>query len=391
LYGPDTARATKLVAALFTRPSRRDADAMESWTLEAGDVRNDPVVAAHLAAWLKSHGVKDTITTDRIIGCPHQEGIDYPMGRACPQCPLWADIDRFTHERLAPPVATMSPEVVIAELSQHHPTPPVEALESADAHREALTQPLLDAIEGCLARGDHASDEQAQLLSHALYLLAKWREPRACPLVVRWLSMPEEVTEILTGDILTEDGARILAAVYDGNLPAIRTLVLDRDADEFSRAVAIGGLALLAAWNEVPPANIVEELLLLARERLEREPSYVWGALASRCVDIEAIEVLPELRRARDEGLINPSDIDWSEVEEMGRSSTGVLVAETREREPPIDDVAEATAWWGDYYLAGGERVVSDGSEPYRAPPKIGRNDPCPCGSGKKYKKCCAG
>ncbi len=21
--------------------------------------------------------------------------------------------------------------------------------------------------------------------------------------------------------------------------------------------------------------------------------------------------------------------------------------------------------------------------------PKIGRNDPCPCGSGKKYKKCC--
>jgi SWIM/SEC-C metal-binding protein len=25
-----------------------------------------------------------------------------------------------------------------------------------------------------------------------------------------------------------------------------------------------------------------------------------------------------------------------------------------------------------------------------RAPDKVGRNDPCPCGSGKKYKKCCA-
>jgi len=24
-----------------------------------------------------------------------------------------------------------------------------------------------------------------------------------------------------------------------------------------------------------------------------------------------------------------------------------------------------------------------------RDTPKIGRNDPCPCGSGKKYKKCC--
>lgn len=24
-----------------------------------------------------------------------------------------------------------------------------------------------------------------------------------------------------------------------------------------------------------------------------------------------------------------------------------------------------------------------------RTEPKIGRNEPCPCGSGKKYKKCC--
>jgi hypothetical protein len=36
---------------------------------------------------------------------------------------------------------------------------------------------------------------------------------------------------------------------------------------------------------------------------------------------------------------------------------------------------------------------LGDGlDEPYvRAEPKVGRNDPCPCGSGKKYKKCCMG
>ena len=29
-------------------------------------------------------------------------------------------------------------------------------------------------------------------------------------------------------------------------------------------------------------------------------------------------------------------------------------------------------------------------NQPYvRKQPKVGRNDPCPCGSGKKYKKCC--
>ncbi|MAE32355.1 MAG: hypothetical protein CMO43_12340 [Verrucomicrobiales bacterium] len=28
-------------------------------------------------------------------------------------------------------------------------------------------------------------------------------------------------------------------------------------------------------------------------------------------------------------------------------------------------------------------------AEPVRTAVKVGRNDPCPCGSGKKHKKCC--
>ena len=36
------------------------------------------------------------------------------------------------------------------------------------------------------------------------------------------------------------------------------------------------------------------------------------------------------------------------------------------------------------------EEYEEEASEPVRAD-KIGRNDPCPCGSGKKYKKCCGG
>jgi SEC-C motif-containing protein len=38
-------------------------------------------------------------------------------------------------------------------------------------------------------------------------------------------------------------------------------------------------------------------------------------------------------------------------------------------------------------------RLQNPGEKPQtvvRDAPKVGRNDPCPCGSGKKYKKCCA-
>jgi uncharacterized protein YecA (UPF0149 family) len=43
--------------------------------------------------------------------------------------------------------------------------------------------------------------------------------------------------------------------------------------------------------------------------------------------------------------------------------------------------------------VAGGEEAMADAlraAAPVRRDtPKVGRNDPCPCGSGKKYKKCC--
>ena len=37
----------------------------------------------------------------------------------------------------------------------------------------------------------------------------------------------------------------------------------------------------------------------------------------------------------------------------------------------------------------GGEAHHHHHARPETVAPKVGRNDPCPCGSGKKYKKCC--
>ena len=47
---------------------------------------------------MKQQGALSVVMTDRTIGCPHEEGIDYPDDTDCPQCPYWAGRDRFTHE-----------------------------------------------------------------------------------------------------------------------------------------------------------------------------------------------------------------------------------------------------------------------------------------------------
>ena len=109
-YGPDATLATKLVVSVIERPGRRDPSAVRTWTTQAVDVRHDPTIAADVASFVQQQRAKETVTYDRIIGCPHEEGIDYPMGRACPRCPFWAGIDRFTHEPVTPPVPLMAPD-----------------------------------------------------------------------------------------------------------------------------------------------------------------------------------------------------------------------------------------------------------------------------------------
>jgi hypothetical protein len=385
-YGPNKTFATKLVVSVLGRPGQHEPSAMRTWTTHAVDVRFDRAIAAEVAGFVQQHGAKETVSADRIIGCPHEEGIDYPLGRTCPRCPFWAGIDRFTHEPVTPPVPTLAPAEILEDLSSDDPEPPREALESADGHRSVLVETLLRAIDRGLENPSGASPEEATLFCYALYLLAKWREPRAYPYVVRWLSLPGEAPFEIAGDVVTEDGGRILAAVCDGDLEPIKALVVDRNANEYGRSAGVTALGLLAAWAEVPRESILTVLLWLAQEGLEREPSQVWDSLAASSADIEAVEVFPHLRRAYADGLVDPQSVRPQELDEVEAAPRGSQLEETREQYPPIYDVVEATSWWN---RSGRAPMPTATAEPHRAPPRVGRNEPCPCGSGKKFKKCC--
>ncbi|MGE3191609.1 MAG: DUF1186 domain-containing protein, partial [Vicinamibacterales bacterium] len=345
-YGPDDTRATKLVASVLRRPEDTTPLVMRTWTTEAADIRSDPAVAAEIAAFASAHRAGRVVETERIIGCPHEEGIDYPMGRSCPRCPFWVGIDRFTHEPIRMAAPSMPADDVLQALAEDAIDRYEDALASADAHREALVGPLLDAFDRGIADPAGASKQDATLFSYALYLLAKWREVRAYPSVIRWLSLPDEGPFEIAGDIVTEGGSRILAAVCDGNLSPIMTLIVNRRADEWGRGAGVGALALLAAWAEVPRDEVIDRLLWLVRGGLERAPGAVWDSLAIHCADIEALEVFPDLRRAYDEGLIDPLCMGRSELDDVEAMPRGEMVRQTRERHPPIDDVVVATAWW---------------------------------------------
>jgi hypothetical protein len=94
-YGPDDRRATKVAVGIVTREGA-EPDFLERWYAEDGDLRSNEETTAQIRVFLSEHNVVSVAAVDRIIGCPHEEGIDYPEGTACPQCSFWRGRDRFT-------------------------------------------------------------------------------------------------------------------------------------------------------------------------------------------------------------------------------------------------------------------------------------------------------
>jgi hypothetical protein len=91
--------------------------------------------------------------------------------------------------------------------------------------------------------------------------------------------------------------------------------------------------------------------------------------------------------------------MEREELDRVEAGPRGQWLARFREQHPPIGDVAKETSWWQCFRDDPLQDVIRDAAyegaqsqwqpQPSRATPKVGRNDPCPCGSGKKYKKCC--
>ncbi len=92
-YGPDSLRASKVAVSVITAPDAPPF-ALQRWFSESGDVRSESATLEQVAIFLRSHDVRSVALTSEIIGCPHEEGIDYPQGEVCPLCPYWANRER---------------------------------------------------------------------------------------------------------------------------------------------------------------------------------------------------------------------------------------------------------------------------------------------------------
>jgi hypothetical protein len=281
---------------------------------------------------------------------------------------------------------------------------PRAALEAAIAQREAVTPYLLQALEDAPRMLERlVAEEDYMLPLYAFYLLAQFRETRAYPLIVAFFSQPGELPLDMTGDFVTEDLGRVLASVSGGDTALMKTLIEDPYVNEYTRSAAMGGLISLFVEDAMTREAVIAYFRELFQGGLERDYSHAWNALVSYSNALYPAELLPEIRQAFADDLVDEGFIDLPWIERTLNAGQAETLARLRANRyyHYVEDTIQEIEWWACFQPprpkpspAPPHRLspASSAATPRLAPPpkkKVGRNDPCPCGSGRKYKHCC--
>ncbi len=186
-------------------------------------------------------------------------------------------------------------------------------------------------------------------------------------------------------------------------LESLRQFVQDKEQDWYVRTIALQGLAAVAVYNPEAENDIIFFIHSIFTNKEENIDVRV--GVANVLLDFKRDEFKESLlafceeeRRFREKEPFPIVAFDEEDVERIFSTNGKHIALYTRDWLSFYDEehIKKRQERWKTEAEKKVERQYEDESEellepPAQETPKIGRNSPCPCGSGKKYKKCCMG
>lgn len=296
---------------------------------------------------------------------------------------------------------------IILSFNQDHPVPE-EAIYKAFEYKEELIPILLELLEKAVEYPETVGEERKDHLI-AMFLLAAFKEKKAFDYLIKMTSWDEKTAEELLGDVITEAFPGFLVATYNENRQQIMHLIENEQAYIYFRTGALGALNCLAVEKLVDRNDIMTYYEKLICSPLVENDDYFTGSLAYDACMLQPNIAINGIYSLRDRGLISS---DFVSLEDLTRC----LVMPLEERDNEIknevmhhitytpDELIKKISWLyreveeeeedennddEDHSLCKDVCLYTKVASPQRIVVKIGRNDPCHCGSNKKYKKCC--
>jgi hypothetical protein len=252
---------------------------------------------------------------------------------------------------------------------------------------------FLRLLEDCVTGVDRSETTKSALF-FIIHLLAEKRDALAFPMLCR-LVENEGLCEDVLGDAVTETLRGLLISTWDGDAAQLKRLIEADTADQFARAAALDALAYLTRDGKFHDEETRAYLASLAETMRPRGPSFIWCAWAVAAANLGYEGLRSKVAALMECGFIEHMDMrldDFdSQLQRTLADPTGWAGLKFDRVGPFADMIGTLSKWAAFTEKAERHGEPSIGRAMPRVDPwrHVGRNDPCPCGSGKKYKKCC--
>jgi hypothetical protein len=276
--------------------------------------------------------------------------------------------------------------------------------------KESLVDDLEKVLEDAVIRFGYFhdnEDEFSDFLIHAFILLAELPSEKSLPLMLSVLEYDKYFLDFWFGDHITETLWHCFYKLGQNQTGLLKEFLLKPGINAYAKSVVTDALSQIALHQPERNAEIENIFAEVFNRFLNATPDenlidsgFLDMAIAS-AIDVGFRNLLPIIKELYDRDIVD-IDIngDYNEVVEHFEESLDEewkkeifdiygLYHDMNQKFDENDDYEKVDNSVDGFY-ADDNFIPDTWNKPIHAiSDKVGRNDPCPCGSGLKYKKCC--
>ncbi len=233
-----------------------------------------------------------------------------------------------------------------------------------------------------------------------IFFLAEWNETAAFKKVQKILHLTGENIDAWLGDALTENLPAVIYQLYDGDFDNLVSALFDTEMYSFSRIPFLDMICQQFADGLITRDRLLEIVHMFDDKPEEELDAEIVTYICLNMAKLHIIEYWPTIRHWSDEGWIDTwvagEYPDYVDITFEYRFDEKEFVRKEFSLEKELHKWYEVEGWEKkkgnlekDFKNMKDTSAFETGlrlmDNPYA---NVGRNDPCPCGSGKKFKKC---
>ncbi len=275
--------------------------------------------------------------------------------------------------------------------------------------KDLLEEDLIQILNDCIVRYDYfvaKTGDISDMNFYAILLLVELKSEKALDIYLENLRQDDNFSEFWYGDFYSDLTIIYISSIIENNIDKLFDFLRESDIYQFHKYYVIEALVYISEKQVQYKEQIINELKKLidfyiknGNDILLSHPTL--NAFIGICVlDFKIYELEPYIKELYKNDLMDISVMgDMADFEKK--------LSEEKERNPyKSRKLLQGTSVYENFNILdeifnkntdnetfNEDLLKNDEFENQSNAPisnkKVGRNDPCPCGSGKKYKKCC--